>query len=380
MLTIVGVTIIMTRMSPADTTPEAGKKQPLPVYKRRRRRRIYTAVAVVVLVAAGVGGYAAAQGGGSTTEPNFTISTSTGSVADSDSIIATNSSVAATVPAHLHFIPFEAGVTAIAEMRSGSVQSISGVGNPPTTEAIGEGTGITVVLVQSFDADQLLVPASVTTASQLSGKSIGVLVGSSEDYELRGWLRLQGLTSSVKLVEMDSEQAVAAAYVSHAIDAAYVYGSYATEVEGTGGHAITDAEQIAKEGVAGIDVVAVSSSLVNSDPSLIQKYVCAEVTATRDLTGAGSAKYLAQSASFQGITSVSQIIAATKAYPFIPLSQQLHWLGSTPGDTSSRLVQAYAQTGQFLVQQGRLTTAPTAAEIAGHVDPTFVKNALNGDC
>jgi len=216
--------------------------------------------------------------------------------------------------------------------------------------------------------------------SQLSGKSIGVLVGSSEDYELRGWLKLQGLISSVKLVEMDSEQAVAAAYVAHAIDAAYVYGSYATQVEGTGGHAITDAEEIAKEGVAGVDVVAVSSSLVSSDPSLVQKYVCAEVTATRDLTGADSARYLAQSASFQGITSVSEIIAATKAYPFIPLSQQLYWLGSAPDDTGSRLVKAYEQTGQFLVQQGRLPVSPTAAQIAAHVDPTFVKNALNGDC
>lgn len=371
----------MARMtSPADTTPEAGKKKQLPLYKRRRRRRIYTAAALVLVIAAGAGAYAATQGGASTAEPGFTISTSTGSVADSDSIIATNSSLANTIPAHLHFVPFEAGVTAIAEMRSGSVQSISGVGNPPTTEAIGQGTSITVVMAQSFDADELLVPASVTTASQLTGKTIGVLVGSSEDYELRGWLRINNLTSSVKLVEMDSESAVAAAYVAHAIDAAYVYGSYATEVEGKGGHAITDAEEIAKEGVAGIDVVAVSSSLVQSNPSLIQKYVCAEVTATRDLTGASSAKYLAQSAGFQGITSVSEIIAATKAYPFIPLSQQLYWLGSAPNDTSSRLVQAYAQTGQFLVQQGRLSTSPTTVQIAAHIDPSFVKNALNGDC
>lgn len=260
------VTVIMARMTrPADTTPEAGKKKQLPLYKRHRRRRIYTAAALVVVIAAGAGAYAATQGGASTAEPGFTISTSTGSVADSDSIIATNSSLANTIPAHLHFVPFEAGVTAIAEMRSGSVQSISGVGNPPTTEAIGQGTSITVVMAQSFDADELLVPASVTTASQLTGKTIGVLVGSSEDYELRGWLRINNLTSGVKLVEMDSESAVAAAYVAHAIDAAYVYGGY-------------------------------------------------------------------------------------------------------------------AQTGQFLVQQGRLSTSPTAVQIAAHIDPTFVKNALNGDC
>lgn len=357
-------------------TQPAGKG--LPLYKRRRRRRIYTAVGVVVLIAAGAVAYATTSGG-STAEPDFTITTSTGTVANSDSIIESDPSLAKTIPAHLHFVPFDAGVTAIAEMRSGSIQSISGVGNPPATEAIGQGTGITVVMAQSFDADELLVPPSVTAPAQLKGKSIGVLVGSSEDYELRGWLRLQGLTSQVKLIEMGSEEAVGAAYLAHAVDAAYVYGGYASEVEAKGGHPLTDAEEIAKEGVAGIDVVAVSTNLIKTDPTLIQKYVCAEVTATKDFTGSDGAKYLAQSAGVQGVPA-SEIIPATKAYPFIPLSQQLYWLGSTANDSGSRLVQAYSQTGQFLVQQGRLGTAPTAAQIAAHVDPAFVKNALNGDC
>ena len=76
----------------------------------------------------------------------------------------------------------------------------------------------------------------------------------------------------------------------------------------------------------------------------------------------------------------NQIESATKAYPFIPLSQQTYWLGSTAGDTSSPIVKAYQQTGQFLVKQGRLTSAPSAAQIATHIDPTFVKKALSGGC
>jgi len=38
------------------------------------------------------------------------------------------------------------------------------------------------------------------------------------------------------------------------------------------------------------------------------------------------------------------------------------------------------QTGKFLVAQGRLTTAPTAAQIAAHIDVTFIKKALAGGC
>lgn len=370
----------MTSDANATTDSETGQapKRSTPLYKRRRRRLYAIAVAVIVIIAGVSAGLSLAGGGGGSAS-GFTITTSQGAVANSDSIIESSSALAKTIPAKLKFIPFEAGVTAVAEMRSGTVQSISGVGNPPAVEAIGDGTPITVVMAQSFDSDELLVPSSVTSPAQLAGKSIGVLVGSSEDYELHGWLALEHLTGKVKLVELGSEQAVGAAYVAHAVDAAYVQGGYATQVESKGGHPITDAEKIAKLGVPGIDAVAVSSGLIKSNPALVQKYVCAEVTATKDLTGPKASAYLTQSAGVQGVPA-SQIIPATKAYPFIPLDQQLHWLGSSANDASAPIVKAYAQTGQFLVQQGRLPSAPPAATIASHIDPSFVKKALSGGC
>ena len=226
-------------------------------------------------------------------------------------------------------MPFDAGVTAIAEMRSGSLQAISGVGNPPVVGAIGTGTGVDVVIAQSFDADALIVPKSITSGSQLAGKSVGVLVGSSEDYELRGWLGLQHLTGSVKVVGFASEQAAAAAYLAGSVAAAYVQAGPEAQLTQHGGHPLVDAEQIAKLGIPGLNVVAVSQNIVKSDPALVQNYVCAEVQATRLLTGAQATKYLTQSAKVQGVPG-SLIIPATRSYPFIPLSQQLHWLGSGP--------------------------------------------------
>ena len=149
-------------------------------------------------------------------------------MASPDSIIESQTSLSKLIPAKLHYVPFEAGVTAIAEMKSGAVQAISGVGNPPLTEAIGSGTGVTVVMGWGFDDDQLLVPDSVTSPDQLAGKSVGVLVGSSEDYELLGYLALQHLTGKVKVVPFSDENAAGAAALSGAVSAAYVYGSPAT--------------------------------------------------------------------------------------------------------------------------------------------------------
>src|ERR1017187_2707280 len=181
----------------ADTRESA--RGPAPIYKRKRRR-IYGSLAVAAIVVIAVIVWAVTRGGGSGAAlPGFTIAYRQGTGAKSGSIIDNDAALAKTIPAPLHFVPFDAGVTAIAEMRSGSLQAISGVGNPPVVGAIGTGTGVDVVLAQSFDADALIVPASVTSAQQLAGKTVGVLVGSSEDYELRGWLALEGLTKSVKV-------------------------------------------------------------------------------------------------------------------------------------------------------------------------------------
>jgi len=142
--------------------------------------------------------------------------------------------------------------------------------------------------------------------------------------------------------------------------------------------ALTPLGEIIAYDRSGLDL-AVADSIVKNDPALVQKYVCAEVQATRLFTGPQADKYLRQSAKVQGVPG-NLIVTATKEFPFIPLSDQLHWLGSSRGDVSSPIVQAYVQTGQFLVGQGRLPSAPSAATVAAHVDPTFVKKALAGGC
>ncbi len=355
----------------------------VPVYKRKRRR-VYSVIAVAAIVVVALIVWAVTQGGSSRRAalPGFTIAVSQGTVASPDSIILSQPSLEKMIPAHVHTVPFDAGVTAIAEMKSGSVQAISGVGNPPAAAAIGINTGVTVVMGWGFDDDQLLVPKSVTSPGRLAGRSVGVLVGSSEDYELLGYLALEHLTGKVKVVSFASETAAGAAALSGTVDAAYVYGAPAADLIARGDHALVNAEQIAKLGIPGLDVVAVASSVINSDPTLVQDYVCAEVKGSKEMTGTQGAKYLTASAKVQGVpaSQAATIVTATKGYPFIPPSQQLYWLGSTLHDPASRIVRAYQQTATFLVAQGRLTSVPSAAQIAQHIDITFIKKALSGGC
>ncbi|HEX3337409.1 MAG TPA: ABC transporter substrate-binding protein [Jatrophihabitans sp.] len=360
----------------ADPGSGAAGRSGRTVYQKRRRRRVLLVAAAIIVVAAVTTALLARSGGGS--GPGFTVAYGQGNVASADSIIQTQPSISKTIKADLKFVPFDAGVTAIAELRSGSLQAISGVGNPPVVGAIGNGTDVVVVLAQSFDADALIVPAAITQPRQLAGTSVGVLVGSSEDFELRGWLKLSGLSDSVKVVGLASEQAVAAAYLSGALQGAYVQAGPEAQLLAKGGHAITNAQQIAKLGIPGLNVVAVAKDAIDKHPKVVQQYVCAQVQATRDFTGPQADKYLSESAKAQGVPG-NLIVSATRAFPFIPLDQQLHWLGQ-PGDVNSPIVKAYAQTAQFLLGQGRIKTIPSNAVLATHIDSSFVQKALNGGC
>ena len=91
--------------------------------------------------------------------------------------------------------------------------------------------------------------------------------------ELLGYLALEHLTGKVKVVSFAGENAAGAAALSGAVGSAYVYGVPAAELTAKGYHPLVSAEQIAKLGIPGLDVIAVATSVVKSDPALVQDYV-----------------------------------------------------------------------------------------------------------
>ena len=215
----------------AETTQPATSGTPL--YKRRRRR-IYAIIAAAVVVIVGLSvGLSVGLGGSAGPLPNFVISLSTGTVANSDSIIVSDPSLKKTIPAHVSSCRSRRG-----HRRGRDEERLAAVDQrrrqPARVAAIGTGTGIDIVIAQSFDSDELLVPKSVTQPSQLAGKSVGRAGRLLRRLRAGGLAQLEGLTGMVKLVGVASEQAAAAAYLSGAVDAAYVYGGYAALGHGQG--------------------------------------------------------------------------------------------------------------------------------------------------
>jgi hypothetical protein len=135
-------------------------------------------------------------------------------------LVAGNPELADKVDGTFKLTPIDSGVAGLAQLRGGAFPFVSGVGNPPVVGSIAQNTQLKVIYAEYFDAAQLIVGPDITANDQLAGKTVGDLQGSSEDFEIRGWLEKQGLTDKTKVVGFPSEAAVAAAFKAHKIDGA----------------------------------------------------------------------------------------------------------------------------------------------------------------
>lgn len=323
-----------------------------------------------------------AQSGSGGSKPSVTVGYFSGGVGAPETIIGSDSKLQDSISAKLSFKPITAGLQALSEMRSGAFGVVSEVGNPPVVSSVAGGTKLRVIWVQSFDGAGLIVHSSVSSPGQLKGFTIGDLQGSSEDFELRGYLKENGLTGKVKVLGFPSDAAAGAAWQSGHLQAAYVTEDVEDELIGKGGHEMVNASQIAKAGYPSLNVLVAADSLIQDNPAAVQSYVCAELKATNLLTTSPKAardKAIAAGAKLQGVP-VNEAITATEKWPNIPVSQEKSWLVPAAGQTDNPITKAYELTARFLKSQGVLASPPSDQTLAGLTDAKFALNALNGKC
>ena len=322
------------------------------------------------LVLAGCGASA------STSKPSLKVAYFEGAVAGPDAVVAANPDLAAHLAAKIQLHPIDSGVAGMAQLRAGAFPVVSGVGNPPFVGAIASGTDVETVFVESNDQAGLVVDKSIKSNADL--KTVGVLVGSTLDFEFRGWAKTQGVTA--KVASFASEAAEDAAFKAHRIDAVYISQAFLVDLVKHGGRVVVTAPEIAKLGYAAVNLLAVSRSYAHSHPDLVQQLVCQISAAQTLLAGPQAAHYITPASRYLGVPA-ADAIAATKGYPYVPRGEETSWLQGTNGSASGgKLAANLARTGQFLVDQGRAASLPSAALIASHIDPSFWRTAVSGGC
>lgn len=306
-----------------------------------------------------------------------------GGIASPGAVIATQAPLKKSIPARLKFIQINSGVAALAAMRAGSFDVVEGVGNPPVVGALAARTPLVVVFAESYDGAGLYVNTKVLhKPADLAGQKIGDLVGSSEDYELKGYLKHLGLQNKVTVVPFSSDSAAAAAFLAGNLNAVYVdFGSGVPLAKRPTTKVWATAADIAQLGYPSMNVLVVSRKLVKRDPSLVQKIVCSVSAASDDMLGKDRAKYFSAAAAVLGVPA-DVAVKGSEQWPELALKDQGEWFGA-PGSkvVDSRIVQeAYVKSAVFLKASGNVMSVPSAATIASAVDPSFVQAASKGAC
>lgn len=328
-------------------------------------------------------GKASNAGGGTPAQPNVSITFFEHNAPLQDQIIATDPALQKPIPAHLRFVPVGNGPSALAGYRAGSFQMVSSIGDPPVVGAVAAGTKFQVIWPETLDDAELVVQPGINSVQDLAGKTVAVLLGSSEDYELRGLLAHFGLTSKVHVLNVTSSQDMVPAFNTHRIDGAYDdVDPFVSQMTKTGGHVLNiggnavSATYIASLGYASYNSASVSDAFAHDHPDVVQAYACALYKATQIMHGPKGPATAAftRTSSITGLPA-SQAVKSGFELP-VPAAAEVPKLLANGGNYEVGLMRA----SQYLAKAGNIKAPLTHEQVASHVNASWATNALAGKC
>jgi ABC-type nitrate/sulfonate/bicarbonate transport system substrate-binding protein len=274
--------------------------------------------------------------------------------------------------AHLQmkFVVVDGCVAALPLFQNGSLAGLSDCAEPPIPIAHDKHIPFRVVYDNGSAPIFLLARPGIKSASDLKGKTIAAVGGSSGYFSLQNYLKKNGLgLSDVKYVDMPVQQQVAA-FITKQIDAAYTWdpansalrkaGAIELDTTPTGGYTLFSGDFITKH------------------PAVVQAWVCSMTAVARRLQNSPASVYAdmaaANNESVETVKSQlqGQVLAQVDQY-------NADWMGTVDGAPThwANFISDYSLA---LVQQGRISAPMTPEQVQAQFDPRFVKVAHDGGC
>lgn len=354
----------------------------------RLRLAVLGLVPVMVLGGCGLGGASGGNGTGGA-QPSITITFFDHNAPAQEQIIATQPTLQKLVPAHMQFIPVQSGPASLAAYKAGSYTFVDSVGNPPVTGALAAGIQFHVIWLETYDTAVLVVRPGITDIKQLQGKTIGDLIGSSEDYEFRGLLDHNGLTGKVNIIQLAGQATTVPAFQTGKIDGAYAEWPEALLMQRAGGSFLKtvdgktmDAQYIASIGYPSFNSATVSDQFANSHPDVVQKFVCAIYAATQLQRGPQSkaADAYRKAADISGQSPADAVDSGEHQPTIDPTKMGAYLSPSGSGPNSGVVASGLLKTAQFLKTSGKIQVDLSETQIQGFLEPKWAKNAIAGKC
>ena len=281
--------------------------------------------------------------------------------------------------AHVELRYFSSGPASLAALASGSLQFMTGLGNPPAAAAIGQGVPLKVIWAQErYTTDEGLVVrqgSGVRSLKDLEGKSIAMVVGSTSPFEVATAMAQGGIPSSaIKFANMSPPDMVSA-WERGQIDAAYVWDPAFDTMLRHGGTALMYDQDVAQQAPI-FNLAVVQTGWAKSHRQLVLGFIKAE-QAGYAFYRSHPAQAVRDMAKEAGIT-VALAKTELKGYKLYSVQDQIgpEGLGKV-GDVKSALVTVSLNAAaKYLYSIRQISTPPS--DMSGSVDPSYAQAVAAG--
>lgn len=329
------------------------------------------AAALVALAGCGSGSAQSATGG---FQGTVTIGYENAPDPESVAIVQKDFQKELKVPVRMEY--FESGPAALTALASGKLDFMTTLGNPPTAAAIARGVPLKVIwgMERYTTGEGLVVKKSshIHSLSQLEGKTVALVKGSTSPFELDTALKLHHLSvSGVTELNMSPTEMVSA-WKTNQIQAAYVWVPFDTEMAQDGGTMLMYDQNVYQEAPI-FNLAVVNSNWASAHPALVEDFIRAEQEGVTFFQQHPQAAYQ-DMAKLNGISAASAK-SQTTGFSFSSLSSQVtaSWLGSGSGVAHSLVTKSLSSAAQWLKSSGQISSVPNMTQ---YVDPKFAEAVL----
>ncbi|EDX87442.1 ABC transporter, substrate-binding protein, aliphatic sulfonates family [Synechococcus sp. PCC 7335] len=254
--------------------------------------------------------------------------------------------------------PYSSGGAMVPALAAGEVD-ITWFFPFPSLTAFATGVDLEVVLLDHapLTAERLIASESIPDMKALSGKTIGVTIGTSGHHSLLAALDQAGISQDdVTLVNLKPSE-MAAAFSAKQIDAAWTWEPAAGKLNELGGTDIATAKSVGAYAVA---LWGVRKEFAEENPEVMQKFMEAWDLAQKDYLADTKAGQQWEAKRLNLTPEEFGAMVDRQGSTVIPIEDQLsdQWLGQPGEPESTDLYKAYEEYATFLVEQGRLDSVP----------------------
>ena len=273
---------------------------------------------------------------------------------------------------------FPSGPAALPALASGSVQIMTGLGNPPVATAVMRHIPVKVVWVQErYTADEgLVVPKTspIHTMKELSGTTIATVLGSTSTLALSAGLRRSGVSpASVHLVNMTPPEMQAAWATGH-ITAAYTWDPFFDYMVQHGGRVLmTDGSVSHTTPIFNLAVA--NSRWAAAHRSIVVDFVKAEEAGVHAYHTSPQQAVASMARAANISTTLAQ--REISGYQLYTLTAQTSALGMGNGPTQPTSLVVKGLTLAARQLQSSMGTSGPLPNMADAVDPSFAVQAMS---